>query len=199
MAAPGSSSPTFETATAAPSRSRDLEPLGQRIDGRHVRAGARRRDGSRAARAARSRRRPATCPRRPQCGASAPTQQASGSASTARRGSSPAGTSHERPPRHHDLLGEDAGPVHADQLPRGAEVVLAGQAALAGAAGDERIDRVARPVDQADDLVPEHERRDARPGMTAVAVQVGAADPGELDVEHDLVRGGLRLRQRRRG
>ena len=65
---------------------------------------------------------------------------------------------------------------------------------VALAAADQRIDaRSASPSTRSDDLVPEHERRHPRPGMPAVAVQVGAADPGELDVEHDLAVRGLRL------
>ena len=102
---------------------------------------------------------------------------------------------HERPPRNGDLLGEDPGTVQAEQLPGRAEIVLAGQAPVADAAGHQWIDRVLRPVDPADDLVAENERRNARPGMAPVAVQVGAADPCELDLEHDLVRSGLGLRQ----
>ena len=151
-----------------------------------------------AARAARSRARRSCCAS--PCGASAPTQQASGSTSTARVVVDPVRQRHERAPRHDDALGEDARPVHPDQPPRRAEVVLAREAVRALAAADQRIDGVVGAADPPDDLVPEHERRHARPGMPAVAVQVGAADPGELDLEHDLARRRppARARPRRR-
>ena len=124
------------------------------------------------------------------CAASAPTQHASGSASTARARVDTVRQRHERAARHGDVLGEDVRPVHPDQLPRRAEVVLAGEAARARAAAGERIDGVALAVDAADGLVAEDERRHARPRVAAVAVQVGAADARQLHVEHDLVAAG---------
>ena len=128
----------------APSRSAIARRSGSGIDGRDVRAGARREvdaeqperpaaedDGDvapRHRRAARARRHSRRAARRAPRGA----------------GRVPSGSAHERPPRHRDLLGEDARPVHADQPPRGAEVVLAREAVLAGAAADERIDACRR-------------------------------------------------------
>jgi len=103
------------------------------------------------------------------------------------------GHRHERRPRHGQPLREDAGAVHPDQPPRGAQVVLARETALAGAAGDEREDRVRLPVDAADHLVAEDERWHARPGMPAIAVEVGAANTGQLDLEHDLAVGRFRV------
>src|SRR5437879_1629558 len=85
--------------------------------------------------------------------------------------------------------------MHTDQAPERAEVVLARAATLTLAATDKRIDRVALAVDLADDLVAEHERRHSRTRVAAVAVQVGATDRGELDVEHDFVEAWFGIRE----
>src|SRR4029077_20648615 len=60
-------------------------------------------------------------------------------------------------------------------------------------ARDERVDGVAAAVEAAYDLVPEHERGHAWARMSPIAVEVGTADAGELNVEDDLVVVRLRV------
>ena len=100
-------------------------------------------------------------------------------------GGHPVGDREQGGPRYGDALGEDPRTVHPDQAPARTEVLLARGAPLAGAAADQRVDRVAIRAQARDGLVSEHERGDAWARMPAVGVQVRAADPRELDVDDD--------------
>jgi hypothetical protein len=94
-----------------------------------------------------------------------------------------------------DAFGEDALAIEADEAATFAEVRLAAPTGAAGVARDEREEGKSprTPGDGPDGLVPEHERRPARPVVTAVRMQVGAADAGERDLEQHLPVGALRL------
>jgi hypothetical protein len=79
---------------------------------------------------------------------------------------------HEARSRDRHLLGEDARAVHADEPPIRAQILLAGEAAGAAAAADERKQGVALLTGARDDLMSEHERRCPWPGVATVPVDV---------------------------
>lgn len=92
-----------------------------------------------------------------------------------------------------DAIGEDPLPVEAEQPATRAQVLRAGQAGGALATGDEREDRellgLARKP--AHGLVPEHQRGLPGAVVPAVRMHVGAADAGDVDLDHDLALRGL--------
>src|SRR5438105_3236032 len=109
--------------------------------------------------------------------------------------------------RDRNIFGESAGAVDADALRVLAEVPASGQAIAASAAHDVTLgaDHFTREEilyigadlsDLADKLVPDdHRRGDGALGpiVPFVNVQVGAANPGAVHMNEDVVDSGLRL------
>ena len=94
-----------------------------------------------------------------------------------------------------DAVREDARSVEPEQAATVAEVLLVAHARLALATRHERIEHEASRSarDSHDRLVSEDQRRTARAGVTAVLMEVRAADPGEANVGKKLAARGLRL------
>ena len=97
-----------------------------------------------------------------------------------------------------NALGEDALAVETEEAASLAQVLLPAAAGAAGAADDQgEDDEAARPtLDAPQRFVAEDERRDTGARVAAVGVEVGTADPGELDLEQNLSRAGLGLGHR---
>ena len=103
--------------------------------------------------------------------------------------------------RQREILGERAGPIHADAHRLLAEVPAAGEAIAAAAADDvplaaddvadaEVLDVAAHLDDPADELVPHDQRHGdglLRPGVPVVDMHVGAADARAEDFDQHVV------------